>query len=110
MSEILETLAMLSMLIFVICSMLNMGLSLTIGQIVGPLKNTRLVTLALLANFVLVPALAYAPTALMPLNDAAVITYLMVVAIIGFVVLFPAAGELGKRQARRAEGETPAAA
>ena len=29
--------------------------------------------------------------------DADVITYLMVVAIIGFVVLFPSAGELGKR-------------
>ncbi|MFC2055444.1 hypothetical protein ACFLV7_14280 [Chloroflexota bacterium] len=29
--------------------------------------------------------------------DAEVITYLMVVAIIGFVILFPAAGELGKR-------------
>ena len=29
--------------------------------------------------------------------DADVITYLMVVAIIGFVILFPAAGELGKR-------------
>jgi predicted Na+-dependent transporter len=29
--------------------------------------------------------------------DADVITYLMVVAIIGFIVLFPAAGELGKR-------------
>jgi BASS family bile acid:Na+ symporter len=31
--------------------------------------------------------------------DSEVITYLMVVAIIGFVVLFPAAGELGKRAA-----------
>jgi len=29
--------------------------------------------------------------------DSDVITYLMVVAIIGFVILFPAAGELGKR-------------
>ena len=37
--------------------------------------------------------------------DADVITYLMVVAIIGFVVLFPAAGELGKR-AKAAEAAT----
>ena len=36
--------------------------------------------------------------------DADVITYLMVVAIIGFVILFPVAGELGKRQALAAEG------
>jgi BASS family bile acid:Na+ symporter len=39
--------------------------------------------------------------------DAEVITYLMVVAIIGFVVLFPAAGELGKRSGRQ-DTEAPA--
>ena len=39
--------------------MLAMGLSLTIPQIMQPLKNIRLVFLALVANFVLVPALAY---------------------------------------------------
>ena len=36
-----------------------MGLSLTVPQILQPLKNVRLVLLALLANFVLVPLLAY---------------------------------------------------
>ena len=60
MSEILETLAMLSVLVFVISSMLSMGLSLTTKQIVEPLKDTKLVVLALVANFVLVPAIAYA--------------------------------------------------
>jgi BASS family bile acid:Na+ symporter len=39
--------------------MLAMGLSLTIKQIVDPLRNERVVLLALLGNFVLVPALAY---------------------------------------------------
>ena len=37
--------------------------------------------------------------------DSDVITYLMVVAVIGFVILFPTAGELGKRM----KGETEAA-
>jgi len=60
MSEVLETLAMLSVLVFVISSMLSMGLSLTMKQIVDPLKDTKLVVLALVANFVLVPAIAYA--------------------------------------------------
>jgi len=35
--------------------------------------------------------------------DSDVITYLMVVAIIGFVILFPASGELGKRMKGEAE-------
>lgn len=68
MSEILEILAMLSVLVFVISSMLSMGLSLTTKQIVEPLKDTKLVVLALVANFVLVPAIAYAITILLSLE------------------------------------------
>ena len=41
MNDILETLAQLSVLVFVISSMLSMGLSLTIKQIVAPLRNAR---------------------------------------------------------------------
>lgn len=59
MSEILQVIMQLSVLVFVIASMLSMGLSLTIKQIVAPLRNARLVILALAANFVLVPLLAY---------------------------------------------------
>jgi BASS family bile acid:Na+ symporter len=70
MSEILEILAMLSVLVFVISSMLSMGLSLTTKQIVEPLKDTKLVVLALVANFVLVPAIAYAITILLSLESS----------------------------------------
>ena len=35
--------------------------------------------------------------------DLDVITYLMVIAVIGLVVLMPAAGELGKRRAKAAD-------
>ena len=59
MSEILQVIMQLSVLVFVIASMLSMGLSLTIKQIVAPLRNARLVILALVANFILVPLLAY---------------------------------------------------
>ena len=41
-------------LLFIVTSMLAMGMSLTMTQILQPLKNARLVALALLANFVLV--------------------------------------------------------
>jgi bile acid:Na+ symporter, BASS family len=43
------------MLTFVVSSMLAVGLSLTIGQIIKPLRNGKLVFVALLANFVLMP-------------------------------------------------------
>jgi ACR3 family arsenite transporter len=66
----LSTIAAISGLTFVVASMLGMGLSLTMTQILQPLKNARLVILALLANFVLVPLLAYAITRLLPLDQS----------------------------------------
>ena len=50
--------------------MLGTGLSLTVAQIVQPLKNARLVILALLANFVLVPLLAFGITKVVPMDEA----------------------------------------
>ena len=70
MSDILETLAQLSVLVFVISSMLSMGLSLTTKQIIEPLKDTRLVILALVANFVVVPVAAIAITLVMTLPES----------------------------------------
>jgi BASS family bile acid:Na+ symporter len=70
MTETLEALAQLSVLVFVIGSMMSMGLSLTMSQIIEPLKNARLVILALVANFALVPILAYAITLILPLDDS----------------------------------------
>ena len=70
MTEILGSLAQLSVLVFVISSMLSLGLSLTMGQIIEPLKNVRLVVLALVANFILVPIVAYALTLIFPLNES----------------------------------------
>jgi predicted Na+-dependent transporter len=69
MTEVLETLAMLSVLVFVIGSMASMGLSLKMPQIVAPLKNVKLVILALVANFVLVPLLALVITRVIPLDE-----------------------------------------
>ena len=48
------------MLSFVVSSMLAMGAGLSVAQILEPLRNTRLVVLALLANFVLMPLGAFA--------------------------------------------------
>jgi BASS family bile acid:Na+ symporter len=54
-------------LAFVVSSMLAMGLSLTIPQILAPLRNARLVALALAANFILVPAVAYLLSRVIPM-------------------------------------------
>ena len=68
-NEFFSAIAALSGLTFVVGSMLATGLSLTVAQILQPLKNARLVILALLANFVLVPLLAYGITKVIPLDE-----------------------------------------
>jgi BASS family bile acid:Na+ symporter len=69
MQEILQITFKISVLAFVVGSMLSMGLNLTIKQIAEPLKNTRLVIMALVANFILVPLLVYGLTLVLPLSD-----------------------------------------
>jgi BASS family bile acid:Na+ symporter len=69
MAHVLSVLSNDAVLLFVIATMLAMGLSLTVSQILAPLRRTRLVVLALVANFVLVPLLAFALTRLIPLSD-----------------------------------------
>ncbi|WP_435348727.1 bile acid:sodium symporter family protein [Haloarchaeobius sp. HRN-SO-5] len=83
MAVILESLATLSVLVFVVSSMLAMGLSLTISQILDPLGDLRLVAKALAVNFVLVPLVAYLVLLVIPLSEAQSI---------GVVLLATAAG------------------
>ena len=68
-SDILAVVAQVSIFTFIITSMLAMGMSLTVKQIIDPLKNVKVVLLALLANFVLVPALAYILTLVISLPE-----------------------------------------
>jgi bile acid:Na+ symporter, BASS family len=53
--ELLSKAVPIAMLTFVVSSMLAVGLGLTIAQIMEPLRNGKLVFVALLANFVLMP-------------------------------------------------------
>ncbi|HTO99767.1 MAG TPA: bile acid:sodium symporter [Anaerolineales bacterium] len=59
-----------SRLVFVVTSMVTMGLSLNLAQIREPLKDLRLVILALVANLLLVPMLGYAILLLIPLESS----------------------------------------
>ena len=61
--------ANLGVLIFIIASMLGMGFNLTIPQILAPLKNRKLVIMALVANFVVVPVLALLIVWIIPLSE-----------------------------------------
>jgi bile acid:Na+ symporter, BASS family len=60
LTDLLSKAATIAMLSFVVSSMLAMGAGLTLARIIEPLRNVRLVLLALLANFVLMPAAAIA--------------------------------------------------
>ncbi len=59
MSDALLDVAKVAILTFVLASMVALGLSLTVRQIVEPLRNARLVVLALVSNFVVAPAVAW---------------------------------------------------
>jgi len=67
--EILQKLVPIAMFVFVVSSMLAMGLGLTIAQIIAPLRNVRLLVLSLLANFVLMPLAAIALARLLRLDE-----------------------------------------
>ncbi len=69
MSDALTVIVKLSALVFVLSSMLAMGLSLTIPQIIAPLKNLKLVILALAVNFVAVPLVVWGIQAVMGLDQ-----------------------------------------
>ena len=70
MNDVIQVLANLSTLVFVVSSMISLGLSLTVQQILAPLKDRGLVLRVLLANFVLVPLVAYGLKTVMPLDDS----------------------------------------
>jgi BASS family bile acid:Na+ symporter len=56
--EFLSKIVPVVMLVFVVSSVLAVGLSLTVNEILAPLSRGKLISLALLANFVLMPLAA----------------------------------------------------
>ena len=69
LADLLSKRATVATLGFVIPSMLAMGAGLTVAQIFAPLRNARLVVLALLANFVLMPLCAFALAKMLSLDE-----------------------------------------
>lgn len=66
---VLSDLLNVAVLVFAVSSMLSVGLTYTLGQIVEPLRNVRLVGVGLLANFVVVPLWALLIVRMLSLDD-----------------------------------------
>ena len=69
LSNVILVLAQVSGLLFVIASMLAMGLALTVPNILASVSNVRLMLVGLAVNFVVVPAVAYGAAELLISDD-----------------------------------------
>jgi len=83
MEVILQQFANLSVLIYIVTTMLSMGLSFFPKQFLEPLKDKSLLLKSLAANFILVPILTYVILQLIPLQQGLAI---------GLVLMATAAG------------------
>ena len=75
--DLLSKAATVAMLIWVVFSMLAMGTGLTLARIIERLRNVRLVLLALLANFVLMPIGAEALAKVLRLDEPVEVALLL---------------------------------
>jgi bile acid:Na+ symporter, BASS family len=76
-SEALKVASNLAVLVFVVTCMVAAGLGLSARAVAAPLRRARLVVLALVANFVAAPALAYGLTELVPIERSYAIGLLL---------------------------------
>ena len=83
MAGFFSDLLSIATLVFAVSSMLAVGFRYTLREIIDPLRNTRLLVSALLANFVLVPALAYLITEALSFGDDREVGLLVVAAAAG---------------------------
>lgn len=77
MSHSLELAARISLIVFVVLSLLSAGLSLSFKKVREPFTSTRLVISALVANFVLVPLAAYLITKAIFLEQSLAVALLL---------------------------------
>ena len=78
MAELVSSLLDIAVLVFSVSSMLAVGFSYALRDIVDPLRDLRGVLLTLVANFILVPLLAYIVVRLLPLDPAAQVGLMLV--------------------------------
>ena len=99
----LDTLVGISTLVFVVTSMVSMGLSLTVPQIRDSLSSTRLVVVALAVNFIAVPAVAYGIDFALDLGESLFIR-LILIAVAGGAPFLPKLVQVAKGDAALSVG------
>jgi BASS family bile acid:Na+ symporter len=103
LSEILSVMTQVGMLLFVVGGMAAMGLGLTVSRIATPLRDGRMVVLLLLANFVVVPAVAIAAVRLLPMDQDTATAVVLVGCVAGAPFL-PKLAQLAKADVALAVG------
>ncbi len=78
MVALLHGLLSIAIAVFSVCTMLAVGLAYTLRDVFGPMRDARAVIRALVANFVLVPLLAYGLVQVIPLQGADVIGLMLI--------------------------------
>ncbi|MFA6430811.1 MAG: bile acid:sodium symporter [Candidatus Margulisiibacteriota bacterium] len=95
MKPIIQLLVSLFMFTFILTSLFGAGLGLTIREIAEPLKKMKFVFLALIANFILIPAAAYLLSVLLK-ADPSMQAGLVILACCGGAPFLPKLVGLGK--------------
>jgi BASS family bile acid:Na+ symporter len=73
----MESAAKISVLVFVVTCMAGAGLGLSLGDLAGPLRSVRRVSLSLIANFVIAPAIAFGFAKWLPIHESHAIGLLL---------------------------------
>lgn len=69
MHDFLMPMARLSLLVFVVSALFSTGATLTVRQILEPLRNNRLVITSFAVSFLVVPLIAFVITRIHPLEE-----------------------------------------
>jgi len=93
--DALATLMNVFLLGFIVFSMLAMGASLAMKQITAPLKNKKLVILALVANFVIAPLLGIALTKVFQM-ETGLATGLILISVVAGAPFLPKLAQIAK--------------
>lgn len=103
LSDTLQVITQVAMLVFVVGSMAAMGLGLTVARIAQPLRDLRLVVALLVVNFVVVPVAAIAAARLLPMEPAAA-TAVVLIGCVGGAPFLPKLAQLAKSNLALAVG------
>ena len=83
MVAFLQALSSIAVVVFSVCTMLAVGLGHTLRDVFAPMRDSRAVIRALMANFVLVPLLAYGVAQVVPLDGSYVKGLMLIAAAAG---------------------------